>query len=210
MNDHRTSLKEAGTTTPWAAPLITRGGPFSRPPWQQLMVALLVLAFVLAPTSALAAPVTQEADWESGDAETDWTYGDAETDWAYDDAETDWAYSDPQWIEVDLTEQWLTAAEGDTPICEAPVSTAMEGYETPEGEFAIETMLDSSDLWGADFYYPDVPYVMLYTDLFAIHSAYWHEDFGYPVSHGCVNLSVPDAEWLYNWASIGTGIWIHY
>jgi lipoprotein-anchoring transpeptidase ErfK/SrfK len=42
-----------------------------------------------------------------------------------------------------------------------------------------------------------------------VHGVYWHNDFGFPVSHGCVTLGVPDAEWLYNWTPAGTPVWIH-
>jgi lipoprotein-anchoring transpeptidase ErfK/SrfK len=114
------------------------------------------------------------------------------------------------WIDVDKSEQWLTAYEGDTPVFGAPVSTGGDGYYTPEGEFVIEYMLEWQTMWGADYYLPDVPYVMYFADHFAIHGAYWHSAFGYPVSHGCVNLPVSAAGWLYNWASIGTPVVIHY
>jgi lipoprotein-anchoring transpeptidase ErfK/SrfK len=64
----------------------------------------------------------------------------------------------------------------------------------------------------ADYYYlPDVPHVMyFYTGGYAIHGTYWHSNFGYPMSHGCVNLSESAAAWVYNWSPVGTPIWIHY
>ena len=45
---------------------------------------------------------------------------------------------------------------------------------------------------------------------YGIHGTYWHNNFGTPMSHGCVNLTIPDAEWLYNWASYGTTVKVHY
>ena len=150
---------------------------------QPMAVAVLMVVLIVAPTGALAAPDTQE---------------------------TDWTPAGTRWIEINLSEQWLTAYEGATPVFGAPVSTGGEGYETPEGEYFIEYMLDWADMWGYDYYYPDVPYVMYFADYLAIHGAYWHDNFGSPMSHGCVNLSIPDAAWIYDWASIGTGIWIHY
>jgi lipoprotein-anchoring transpeptidase ErfK/SrfK len=86
----------------------------------------------------------------------------------------------------------------------------MDGYETPEGVFAIRYMFEWSYMVGADYFYPDVPYVMYFADYLAIHGVDWHESFGYPASHGCINLSVPDAAWVFDWAEVGTGIWIHY
>jgi lipoprotein-anchoring transpeptidase ErfK/SrfK len=44
----------------------------------------------------------------------------------------------------------------------------------------------------------------------AIHGTYWHNNFGRPMSHGCVNMRIPEAKWLYNWASIGTPVSVHY
>ena len=53
---------------------------------------------------------------------------------------------------------------------------------------------------------PDVPWTMYYSGSFAIHGAYWHDNFGTPVSHGCVNLRVPEAQALYDWSSVGTRV----
>ena len=63
---------------------------------------------------------------------------------------------------------------------------------------------------GFDYDTPDVPNVMYFTGDFAIHGAYWHNDFGQPASHGCVNVSVTDSQWLYNFADIGTFVDVHY
>jgi lipoprotein-anchoring transpeptidase ErfK/SrfK len=59
---------------------------------------------------------------------------------------------------------------------------------------------------GADYDTPDVPWTMYYSGGFAIHGAYWHNNFGTPVSHGCVNLRVPEAKALYEWAPMGTEV----
>ena len=57
---------------------------------------------------------------------------------------------------------------------------------------------------------PGVPFDMYFdSDGKAIHGAYWHNNFGVPMSHGCVNLSIPDAEWAYNFASVGTVVNVH-
>jgi lipoprotein-anchoring transpeptidase ErfK/SrfK len=58
---------------------------------------------------------------------------------------------------------------------------------------------------------PSVPWVMYFTDLgHALHGTYWHNNFGQTMSHGCVNLPMDFAEWLYGWADIGTRVEIHY
>jgi len=63
---------------------------------------------------------------------------------------------------------------------------------------------------GVPWYLPDVPYVMYFYSGYGIHGTYWHDNFGVPMSHGCINLTIPDAEWLYNFAEIGTPVQIHY
>jgi lipoprotein-anchoring transpeptidase ErfK/SrfK len=131
-----------------------------------------------------------------------------ETDWTTESTES--RGSGRAWIDVDLSEQWLTAYEGDTPVFGAAVSTGIDGRNTPTGEFAIEWMVEWDDMAGDGYYLPDVPYVMYFADYLAIHGTYWHDNFGYQMSHGCVNLTISDAAWLYNWASIGTPVVIHY
>lgn len=62
---------------------------------------------------------------------------------------------------------------------------------------------------GADYDVPNVPYTMYYHRGYALHGAYWHRKFGTPVSHGCVNLAVNHAKWLFNWAGVGTSVIVH-
>jgi lipoprotein-anchoring transpeptidase ErfK/SrfK len=59
---------------------------------------------------------------------------------------------------------------------------------------------------GRNYNVPNVPYVMYYSGGYALHGAYWHNRFGTPVSHGCVNLRTASARWLYNWAPVGTPV----
>jgi lipoprotein-anchoring transpeptidase ErfK/SrfK len=63
---------------------------------------------------------------------------------------------------------------------------------------------------GPGYYLPDVPWVMFFYDEYGFHGTYWHNNFGSPMSRGCVNLRTEAAEWLYNWASVGTPVNIHY
>lgn len=116
-------------------------------------------------------------------------------------------------IEVDLTNQMVYAYEGDKLVYEFKTSTGKWG-KTPTGEFQIWIKLKSTRMSGGSkelgTYYnlPNVPYTMyFYNDEipaargFGIHGAYWHNNFGHPMSHGCVNLSPEDAEKLYYWAN---------
>ena len=119
------------------------------------------------------------------------------------------------WIEINLSAQYLIAWEGDVAVNETYVSTGREGFDTPAGTFFINTKLESDDMegvLGGEYYnVPAVPWVMYFTDVgHAIHGTYWHSNFGYPMSHGCVNLPMDFAEWLYYWADYGTRVEIHY
>jgi lipoprotein-anchoring transpeptidase ErfK/SrfK len=63
---------------------------------------------------------------------------------------------------------------------------------------------------GPGYYLPDVPYIMYFYKGYGLHGTYWHNNFGTPMSHGCVNLTIPDAAWLYNFSSVGTVVNVHY
>ncbi|MGE5251028.1 MAG: L,D-transpeptidase, partial [Bacteroidota bacterium] len=59
-------------------------------------------------------------------------------------------------------------------------------------------------------YLPNVPYTMYFYKGYGLHGTYWHNNFGTPMSHGCVNLRIEDSKWLYNFASVGTTVNVHY
>ena len=111
-----------------------------------------------------------------------------------------------KWIEIDISDQKLTAWQGDVPVFETIVSTGKPGYRTLPGTFAVYRKYEETRMVGADYDTPDVPWTMYYSGGFAIHGAYWHNNFGTPVSHGCVNLRVPEAKALYEWAPMGTEV----
>jgi outer membrane biosynthesis protein TonB len=115
-----------------------------------------------------------------------------------------------RWIDVDLTRQVLTAYEGNTPVRVVVVSTGLPRTPTPTGQFRIWAKLRYDDMSGPGYYLPDVPYVMYFYGGYSLHGTYWHNNFGHPMSHGCVNLPTPEAEWLFNWAEVGTLVNIHY
>jgi lipoprotein-anchoring transpeptidase ErfK/SrfK len=114
-----------------------------------------------------------------------------------------------RWIDIDLSEQRLTAYEGGTPVRTTLVSTGLPQTPTPEGQFRIWIKLRYDDMAGADYYIEDVPYVMYFHEGYGLHGVTWHGNFGHPMSHGCVNLPTPEAEWLFNWTDVGTLVNIH-
>jgi lipoprotein-anchoring transpeptidase ErfK/SrfK len=109
---------------------------------------------------------------------------------------------------VDLTQQRLTAYQGNTPVFEATVSTGLPNTPTVVGQFRIYWKLTAADMTGPGYYLPDVPYTMYFHGGYALHGTYWHSNFGQPMSHGCVNLRTEDAEWLFDWVdpSLPAGI----
>jgi lipoprotein-anchoring transpeptidase ErfK/SrfK len=115
-----------------------------------------------------------------------------------------------RWIDIDLSEQTLYAYEGTERVASFLVSTGIMIYPTEVGQYHIYVKYLSSDMHGRDYYLPDVPYSMYYSGDFSIHGTYWHHNFGTPMSHGCVNMDIADAEWVYNWASVGTLVNIHH
>ncbi len=97
------------------------------------------------------------------------------------------------------------AYEGDRPVFATTTSTGREGFETPTGLFRIQSKHVSTtmdDLTSEDDAYliEDVPWTMYFEGNFAIHAAFWHQHFGRPRSHGCVNLAPADARWVFQWS----------
>ena len=115
-----------------------------------------------------------------------------------------------RWIDVDLTNQRVYAYEGDTVVNSFIVSTGTWLTPTVTGQFNIYVKYRSNKMSGPGYYLPDVPYIMYFHGSYGLHGTYWHNNFGTPMSHGCVNLTIDDAGWLYNWASVGTVVNVHY
>ena len=84
------------------------------------------------------------------------------------------------------------------------MSAGLANTPTVAGQFRIQTKLVSTRMRGPGYDLPNVPYTMYFYRGYAIHGTYWHNNFGHPMSHGCVNLRTADAAWLFDWASIGT------
>lgn len=115
-----------------------------------------------------------------------------------------------RWIDVDLTNQMVYAYEGDVIVNSFVVSTGTAYTPTVTGKFKIWIKLKKTNMSGPGYFLADVPYTMYFYKGYGLHGTYWHNNFGTPMSHGCVNLSIPDAEWLYYWASEGTVVNVHY
>jgi lipoprotein-anchoring transpeptidase ErfK/SrfK len=115
-------------------------------------------------------------------------------------------------IVVDLSDQWLYAVEGDRIIFDAPVSTGRDGFNTPVGTFFIYAKVREQTMRGCAggecWVVPRVPHAMYIVGGVALHGTYWHNQFGTGVrrSHGCVNLPLKAAAWLYEWAPVGTPV----
>ncbi|MEZ4569293.1 MAG: L,D-transpeptidase [Thermomicrobiales bacterium] len=109
----------------------------------------------------------------------------------------------------------MTAWADQTPVMSTLVVTGAPISPTVSGsEFNVYWKLPSQTMsgTGADGVYyeqPDVPSVMYFFQDWAIHGAYWRNGFGYAASHGCVNVPLQQAEWLYSWASVGTHVVVH-
>jgi lipoprotein-anchoring transpeptidase ErfK/SrfK len=119
----------------------------------------------------------------------------------------------PKAIVVSIGQQMMWAYKGDLVMLNSYVSTGRAGFDTPLGNFAILSKLPSQTMAGViggEYYnVPDVPWVMYFTNGgHALHGTYWHSNFGTPMSHGCVNLPMDVAAWLYDWAPVGTPVMI--
>jgi len=118
-----------------------------------------------------------------------------------------------RWIDVNLAEQTLAVYDNNQLVFATVIASGLEPFYTRPGLFQIyqkketETMRNSDP---TDFYYLDnVPWTMYFDKARALHGAYWRTRFGYPQSHGCVNLSVGDSHWLFNWAVEGDWVYVH-
>ena len=118
-----------------------------------------------------------------------------------------------RWIEVNLFEQTVSVYQDNRLVFATMASTGVDHFWTRPGVFQIQKKLDSTTMSNSvqdDFYYlENVPWTMYFDEGRALHGAYWHNRFGYPFSHGCVNLSPGDAHWMYNWASVGDTVYVY-
>ncbi len=119
-----------------------------------------------------------------------------------------------KWIDINVSNQTITAYEGTTPLKTVIVSTGVARTPTVLGTYKIQRKYPSVRMTGGtpgiDYYdLPNVPYSMFFYQGYAIHGTYWHTNFGTPMSHGCVNLPTDEAKWFYEWAEVGTTVVSH-
>ncbi len=140
------------------------------------------------------------------------------------------AAGEEKWIEVDLASQHVFAREGNKVVMDFPISSG-RWAPTPTGTFNIwyktkyQAMVGGSPELGTYYNLPNVPNNMFFYSGYALHGAYWHNNFGHTMSHGCVNEPLADAATIFNWAgpvvpadqnsvrataeNPGTRVWIH-
>jgi hypothetical protein len=120
-----------------------------------------------------------------------------------------------RWIEVNLLDQTIAVYDQNKLVYASLAATGIEPFWTRPGLFQIYQKLDATIMRGSfeadhsDAYYlEDVPWTMYYDKARALHGAYWHNAFGAVRSHGCVNLSVGDSRWIYDWAELGDWVYV--
>lgn len=120
-----------------------------------------------------------------------------------------------KWIEIDLSEQRTTAYERASPVKNYIIASGIRGHETVTGEFAIwhkvrtQTMQGGSKADGSYYNIANVEWVSYFYQDYALHGAWWRKQFGAPASHGCVNMTNADAQWVFEWAPLGTKVIVH-
>lgn len=123
--------------------------------------------------------------------------------------------SGDRWIEVNLFDQSLAVYDNGQMVYATIIASGAEPFWTRPGVFQISKKFETTPMQGAmggdgsDAYYlEDVPWTMYFDGARALHGAYWRAKMGFPQSHGCVNLTVGDAHWLYNWATEGDWVYV--
>ncbi len=111
--------------------------------------------------------------------------------------------ADARWVHVNRQEQTLAAYEGDHVVFATLVSTGKPETPTPAGLYQISYKALHDNMHGEPddpYLVEEVPFAMFFLHGMGLHGTYWHDRFGTEVSHGCVNLSIQDAAWLFDWA----------
>jgi hypothetical protein len=120
-----------------------------------------------------------------------------------------------RWIEINLDEQTLAVYDQRRLVFATLVATGLEPLWTRPGLFPIRQKLDTTPMSGSftadrsDYYYlENVPWTMYFDEARALHGAYWRTKLGHPQSHGCVNLTIGDARWVFDWAQEGDWVYV--
>ncbi len=120
-----------------------------------------------------------------------------------------------RWIEVNLFEQTIAVYDQRQLVFATLIASGLDPFWTRPGLFQIYNKLETTPMRGSfeadrsDAYYlEDVPWTMYFDEARALHGAYWRANLGFPQSHGCVNLTVGDARWLFDWANLGDYVYV--
>ena len=123
--------------------------------------------------------------------------------------------SGSRWISINLYEQTLAVYDGGQLVFATLIASGMDPFFTRPGAFQIYKKLETTPMGGtfaadrSDYYYlQDVPFTMYYDQARALHAAYWRARMGYSQSHGCINMTVGDARWLFDWANEGDWVYV--
>jgi hypothetical protein len=113
-----------------------------------------------------------------------------------------------RWVAIDLYEQTLVAYEDDTPVYATLISSGLPNTTTNEGLFDVWARVERDGMSGATgapnaYALQSVPWVLYFDDAISLHGTYWHDLFGYRQSRGCVNLTISDAKWIFEWTAGG-------
>ena len=119
-------------------------------------------------------------------------------------------------IEVDLSDQRTYLYENNAVVQSWAISSGLTPNDTPTGDFRMQAHvriqgMGNRDLTKPPYYYtPDVPWVSYFNGDVGFHGTYWHDNFGSPMSHGCINMTIDAARYVYDWAPLGTEVSVSY
>jgi lipoprotein-anchoring transpeptidase ErfK/SrfK len=120
-----------------------------------------------------------------------------------------------RWIEINLFEQTIAVYDNNQLVFATLIASGLDPFWTRPGLFQIYEKLESTAMSGSfeadhsDAYYlEDVPWTMYFDERRAIHGAYWRANLGFVQSHGCVNMSIGDAQWIFDWANLGDWVYV--
>lgn len=108
--------------------------------------------------------------------------------------------NETKWIRVDLSEQVVVAYERQKPVRAFVISSGLPRTPTVLGEYRIKLKVDEQTMSGEGYHLPGVKWVQYFYGDYSFHGTYWHNNFGRPMSHGCINMTNQDAKWLFDWA----------
>ncbi len=118
-------------------------------------------------------------------------------------------------IDINLSSQTIVCYEDGVEVFSCLCATGKAGYRTPPGDYRVYLKQYATDMrntpdMGEEYLVTDVPYVLWFYGGHAIHGCYWSNSYGSPRSHGCVNVTVSNASWIFDWAPVGTPVVVHY